>query len=159
MYNIASYLHCFVMSRLRVTRTDVTPWTLPRSYLVFVMFIPKVFPTIHNSYPLLPCIFAMFILGVSPTDVTPRVGVVITDGFSNISPEQTPLAADLAKQFPNPVTMYALGVSGDVNPEELTAIGSIPTENYVNVAPSYDALSAITNHIAAEICMASKCGN
>ena len=100
----------------------------------------------------------MFIPGVSPTDVTPRVGVVITDGFSNISPEQTPLAANLAKQFPNPVTMYALGVSGDVNPEELAAIGSIPTENYVNVAPTYDALSAITNHIAAEICMASKCG-
>ena len=100
----------------------------------------------------------MYLSGRSEGDITPRVGIVITDGFSNVFPENTPLAAQAAKQFPNPTTMYAIGVGSNVNQEEISSIASVPAERYAIHLSNYDELFSVTTFFSQEICSASEYG-
>ena len=55
-----------------------------------------------------------------------RVAIVMTDGKSNVSPSDTPVAATRVHNFRPSILVYAVGVTNSVNQEELNEIATSP---------------------------------
>ena len=71
---------------------------------------------------------------------SPRVAVVITDGQSQ-GAERVGAAADKAREMD--IVIFAIGVTNNVNVDELNAIANKPNETYVFHVSDYDAIGSI----------------
>ena len=90
--------------------------------------------------------------GARTSDVAiPRVAVVITDGQSNVNPDQTIPAARALRE--DGVTVYSVGVGGRINLVELKEIASSP-EN-VMLLNGFDVteFDGLRSRITADACI------
>ena len=87
--------------------------------------------------------------GRPESQAIPRVGVIITDGYSN-SYSTTVSAAQNAHD--DDITLFAVGVGGNVNNNELDAIASDPS--YVSTITGFDSsqFEALQTTITNEAC-------
>ena len=65
-----------------------------------------------------------------------RLAIVMTDGMSNVNPEDTPLAAAAVHAFEPGILVYAIGVTDSVNQEELEQIATAP--EFIDQLESFD---------------------
>jgi len=54
--------------------------------------------------------------------------IVVTDGLSNVQPQNTIPQATLAKQAG--IEIYSIGIGPDVNPAEIDGMASTPTQGH-----------------------------
>ena len=78
-----------------------------------------------------------------------RLAVVITDGESN-DYQRTLEAAAAVHRFTPPIIVYAVGVTGNINFEELKAIAS--NQNFVSTISSFDSLKDIQEQQTYDLC-------
>jgi receptor-type tyrosine-protein phosphatase Q len=90
--------------------------------------------------------------GRPESQAIPRVGVVITDGYSS-SYSATVAAAQSAHD--NGITLFAIGIGSNVNSDELDAIASDPS--YVSTITGFDSsqFDALQTTITNEACTTS----
>ena len=81
-----------------------------------------------------------------------RVAIVMTDGMSNVNPSDTPIAAARVHDFKPAIFVYAVGVTDNVNQEELNKIATSP--EFVENLESFDAslLKEYQEERSYEIC-------
>ncbi|XP_052813420.1 uncharacterized protein LOC128240703 isoform X10 [Mya arenaria] len=75
--------------------------------------------------------------------------VVITDGVSNVQPDQTLIEANLIKE--KGVHVYAVGI-GEFDPAELNEIASKPASENAYILSDYSGLDNISNSIIKQTC-------
>ena len=73
----------------------------------------------------------------------PNVAVLITDGVSNVDPEQTIPAAQAAKAAG--ITIFTVGITEQINVQELRGIASEPAENHVSIVEGFADLNSIVS--------------
>ncbi|KAL5019862.1 hypothetical protein ScPMuIL_002754 [Solemya velum] len=78
-----------------------------------------------------------------------HIAVVITDGESH-NPEATQIAAEAAKK--KGIQIFAIGVGDAADLDELEAIASTPSENFVFRVATYTALNSIQKSISQRTC-------
>ncbi len=80
----------------------------------------------------------------------PRVAVVITDGQSNVNESQTIPAAQAVRDAG--ITVFAIGIGGDINMEELNAIASRP--GFVTLLSDFDTteFQSLERTLTVEAC-------
>ena len=89
-----------------------------------------------------------------------RIAIVMTDGRStvhdsnNICHQNTLEAAAAVHNLQPPVLVYAIGVSDNVNVEELEAIAT--TVNMTNFIPNFTSLQPLVDHYIDDICWKGK---
>ncbi|XP_005097975.1 collagen alpha-1(XIV) chain [Aplysia californica] len=85
-----------------------------------------------------------------------HVVIVVTDGRSENSTE-TKAQANVLKD--SGVLMFAIGVGPYVDDQELEAIASEPSENFIFTIADYDTLTSIKNTLALRVCDVGIPGN
>lgn len=82
----------------------------------------------------------------------PNVGIVITDGESNINDWLTVDEAERARN--EGIKLFSVGVTNDVNEQELKAISSYPQEENRNYwkTPNFTSLNTIIESLQRETC-------
>ena len=83
----------------------------------------------------------------------PWIGIVITDGESNVDVNDTQPEADNARDAG--VIMFALGIGDQVSQDELISIGDKPSSDFVFNADDFDALPAIRDQVVTAACQAA----
>ena len=89
-----------------------------------------------------------------------RIAIFMTDGDStvhdrnNICHQNTLEAAAAVHNLQPPVLVYAIGVSDNVNVEELEAIAT--TVNMTNCIPNFTSLQPLVDHYIDDICWKGK---
>ena len=78
-----------------------------------------------------------------------RLAVVITDGVSN-NYQRTLEAAAAVHHVKPPIIVYAVGVTGNINFDELKAIAS--NQNFVSTISSFDSLKDIQEQQTYDLC-------
>ena len=86
-----------------------------------------------------------------------RVAIVMTDGKSNVSPSDTPVAATRVHNFRPSILVYAVGITDSVNQEELNEIATSP--ELVDNLDSFDAslLKEYQEERYYDICVKGMC--
>ena len=81
-----------------------------------------------------------------------RLGIVMTDGMSNVNHELTIPNAQQAQNMN--ITMYCIGISQSIDPVEIQMISSPPQLPNVTywLEPNYARLAALTQSFALNIC-------
>jgi collagen type VI alpha len=82
----------------------------------------------------------------------PALGIVITDGISNLDHKRTVPAADAARA--NGILMLAIGITPQIHQEELHNIATDPDEDFVFKADDFNMLASIRNQVLAVVCKA-----
>ncbi|KAL5004050.1 hypothetical protein ScPMuIL_017506 [Solemya velum] len=82
-----------------------------------------------------------------------HIAVVITDGESQ-NPKATKIAADEAKK--KGIQIFAIGVGDSADQDELEAIASTPSENFVFRVATYTALNSIQKSVSHRTCEVTK---
>lgn len=75
--------------------------------------------------------------------------ILITDGYSD-NTTLTTLEASIARS--KGIELFAIGVGGGVDENELNGIASYPTETHVFRVDNYDALKHIEKSLASSAC-------
>ncbi len=70
----------------------------------------------------------------------PRVAVVLTDGRSQ-GPDRVRVPADRAREID--ITIFAIGVTSNINEDELVAIANKPNSTFVFQVDDFDAITTI----------------
>lgn len=89
----------------------------------------------------------------NPRQDVNRIAVIITDGLSTVDSEDTIPNAERARDDYD-VTIFVIGVTNDVNEDELKGMSSEPQEldrNYF-MSPEFDALDEIEDAVSQAIC-------
>ncbi|XP_038065168.1 collagen alpha-1(XIV) chain-like [Patiria miniata] len=85
-------------------------------------------------------------------NAVPRVAVVITDGRSQDGPAAVAVPADRARQ--RGITIFAIGVTDNVNDAELNAIANQPNDTYVFRVSSFNTMDNIMATLQDKTCNA-----
>jgi len=95
------------------------------------------------------------------SDNVPQLAIVLTDGYSNRESQRcnwtTLEAAKAVHNFPHPIIVYAIGVTDNVNDEELRAIAS--EEEYIVYLKDFDStlFTQTSDEQTYQLCFRSKC--
>ena len=73
-----------------------------------------------------------------------NIGVVVTDGYSNVQADRTLTEAEAARQ--SGIEVYTVGLSDDVNPDELTGIAS-SSDHVIMIPDSYTAADIVLEEL------------
>lgn len=79
----------------------------------------------------------------------PHIAVLITNGPS-FTKDITKIEAKTAKD--NNVVIYAIGVGGGIDRDELMSVSSSPNSRYFMTADNYQTLNTLSDLLAAKIC-------
>lgn len=100
----------------------------------------------------------MFTTAVGDRDNAPNIGIVITDGESNRDRNLTIPESNVARE--SRVTMFALGITAEVNEAELQGIANTPAATFVFRADGFDALDRVKASLVSAACeVAVDCAN
>lgn len=80
----------------------------------------------------------------------PWIGIVITDGESNVEADKTISEADKARDAG--IIVFALGIGDQVSQDELIGIGNEPSVDFVFNAEDFDALPHILDQVVTAAC-------
>ena len=82
-----------------------------------------------------------------------NIGIVITDGESNVDAHLTIPEADNARL--SNIKMFAIGIGDSISIDELRGIGDKPSDHFVFEAANFDALTAIREEVVVAACKAA----
>ena len=85
----------------------------------------------------------------NPRDVTPRVAIVFTDGYSNTGANVLTEATRLKNAD---VSIFSVGITDGINMAELNAMSTQPPSKYVKLVQDYAQLYAAINDITNQAC-------